>query len=73
MRHRKTAVCHAVQWALSRQMDEALAKAEHEEEQARQEKMRGNMMASMEIVDRKFGLGLVHRLKLGLRRLRGLQ
>lgn len=71
MRFRKTEVCYAVQLALAKQMDEAIAKAELEEAQARQEQMAKAMVDSLDGVGKRFGLGLVDRFKPVLNRLRG--
>lgn len=71
MRFRKTEVCYAVQLVLAKQMDEAIAKAELEEAQARQEQMAKAMVDSLDGVGKRFGLGLVDRFKPVLNRLRG--
>jgi hypothetical protein len=71
MRHKKTVVCHAVQCALSRQVNEAFAKVELEAEMARKAKLQSALIAGMGEADKRYGSGLRNAFLAGLDRLRG--
>ncbi|WCH25202.1 hypothetical protein [Aeromonas salmonicida] len=71
MKHKKTVVCHAVQWALSRQVDEAFAKAELQAELARKDRLQSALIAGLGEADKRYGGGLLKSFRAGLNRLRG--